>query len=83
MIDTILEFERQARPKVLWTVGGATLGTGALLLSQSCPGGQCAACGGACASRLPLLAIPLVLQGAALVVGKLRQDAASADKPDG
>jgi hypothetical protein len=82
MIDEILDFERRSRRKILWTVGGATVGTGALLLSQSCPGGQCAACGGACASRLPLLAIPLVLQGAALVVGKLRQDADSAGKPD-
>ena len=67
MIDAILEFERQVRPKVLWTVGGATLGTVALLLATDCPGGQCAACGGACASKTPLLAIPLVLQGAALV----------------
>ena len=75
MMDHILDFEHRARNKVLCTAGGVVIGAGTLLLAQGCPGGQCAACGGNCATKLPLLTIPLVLQGAALMIGKIRQAA--------
>ena len=51
---------------------GLTTGVGIAVLSQTlnqgCAGGQCATCG-ACVTKLPLLALPIVIDGA-VVYGK-------------
>jgi len=73
MLDRILRLERRTRLKLLCLFGGMTAGSGVVLLSQGCPGGQCAACGGICATRLSLLTLPLLLQGAVLVAGRIRR----------
>jgi hypothetical protein len=51
---------------------GLALGSGATILGQSCAGsGGCAACGGACASRLPLAVLPLLIPGMAVLAHKV------------
>ncbi len=51
---------QQQRFKILCVSLGLAAGTGLAAISQLCPvPGQCAACGGACLSRLPFLGIPL------------------------
>jgi hypothetical protein len=73
MLMHIARFERHARLKLLCLFGGMTAGTGAVLLSQGCPGGQCAACAGNCATRLPFLALPLLVQAVVVLVGRVRR----------
>ncbi len=51
------------QPKLHGLAVGMTLGIGSIFLSQSCPLlGQCPTCA-ACVPRLPLLALPLVVDG--------------------
>jgi hypothetical protein len=52
---------------------GAVVGTGAMIFGQSCAAtGQCASCGGACVSRLPLLAVPILVDGAIVMAKKIK-----------
>ncbi len=52
---------------------GAVLGTGAMIFGQSCAAtGQCASCGGACMSRLPILAVPILVDGAIVLAKKIK-----------
>lgn len=51
---------------------GMTLGLGSMYLGQGCQGvGSCPACG-ACAARLPILALPFLANGAFFLFGKIR-----------
>jgi len=62
---------RQFQPKIHGLAFGMTLGIGSTFLSQGCvSSGTCPACG-ACAVRLSLLAVPLLLDGTLALVGKL------------
>lgn len=59
------------QPKLHGLAVGMTLGIGSTFLNQGCPLiGQCTACA-ACAPRLPLLALPLLMDGVVLVAGKV------------
>jgi hypothetical protein len=61
----------QLQPKIHGLAFGMTLGIGSTYLSQGCiTSGACPACG-ACVARLPLLAVPLLLDGAVLLAGKI------------
>jgi len=64
---------QELQPKVHGLAVGATLGIGSMFLSQGCPLiGQCASCG-ACAPRLPLLAIPFLADGALVLTRKVME----------
>jgi len=62
---------RHYQPKIHGLALGMTLGIGSTFLSQGCAAtGACPACG-ACAARLPLLAVPFLLDGAVMLAGKV------------
>ena len=59
------------RARVGLFVLGLALGSGTLFVGQSClASGQCASCG-ACVSRLPVLAVPLLVGGAVVLAHKI------------
>lgn len=52
---------------------GAVLGTGAMIFGQTCAAtGQCASCDGACMARLPILAVPILVDGAIVLAKKIK-----------
>ena len=62
---------RQYQPKIHGLAIGMTLGIGSTFLNQGCiASGMCPACG-SCMTRLPLLAVPFLLDGAIMLVGKM------------
>jgi len=69
------------QPKLHGAAIGATLGIGGMLLGQACPlRGACPTCS-ACAVRLPLLAVPLLLDGVVLLTGRLLKLQADKNAP--
>lgn len=59
------------QPKLHGLAVGMTLGVGSVFLNQGCPLiGQCATCG-TCLPRLPLLALPLLADGAIFLSTKV------------
>ena len=57
---------------------GAVIGTGAMIFGQSCAAtGQWLNCGGACVSRLPILAVPILVDGAIVLAKKIKDKKAS------
>ena len=59
------------QPKLHGLAVGMTVGIGSMFLNQSCPLlGQCTTCA-ACVPRLPLLALPLLADGAILLSTKV------------
>ncbi len=73
---------QQIRFKIFWVSLGLVAGTGLAAISQVCPApGQCAACGGACLARLPLLAIPLA--AGPLIALTRKEDNQPAEEMDG
>ena len=69
----VVERLQQLQPKFHGLAVGATLGIGSMFLSQGCPLiGQCTSCG-ACAPRLPLLALPLLADGAVVLTRKVME----------
>jgi hypothetical protein len=64
---------QQFQPKLHGLAFGMTLGIGSTFLGQGCPLlGQCPACA-ACLPRLPLLALPLLADGALLISAKIME----------
>jgi hypothetical protein len=64
---------QELQPKFHGLAVGATLGIGSMFLSQGCPLiGQCTACA-ACAPRLPLLALPFLVDGAVMLTRKIME----------
>lgn len=61
----------QLRFKALCLTLGLSLGSGIMILGQGCAGGACLSCG-ACASKLPMLALPILADAALIMVGKTR-----------
>lgn len=64
---------------------GAVLGTGAMIFGQSCAAtGQCASCGGACMTRLPLLAVPILVDGAIVLAKRIKskEDSGQTSSPE-
>jgi hypothetical protein len=58
------QWVRELRHKTHMVALGATLALSAGYLNGSCiAAGQCAGCGGNCAVRLPVLALPLLVDG--------------------
>ncbi len=52
---------------------GAVIGTGAMIFGQSCAAtGQCASCDGACVARLPILAVPILVDGVIVLAKKVK-----------
>lgn len=73
---------RQNRFKLLCLSLGVTLGASLAVFGQGCvASGQCATCG-ACAARLPVLALPLMADGAFIVVGKIKAGLSKDDDED-
>ena len=71
MLDALGRFEHKVRFKIFCLFLGLSAGSGMMVLGQGCLGtGQCAACS-ACVSRLSILTIPVLLEGAAMLVGKV------------
>ena len=62
MINAVAQFVHKVRFKIFYLLFGLAVGSGGVVLAQTCPGvGQCANCGH-CLAMLPLLAI-LILAG--------------------
>ena len=58
---------------------GVALGAGMLLLGTGCATtGQCASCG-ACATGFPILAAPILVDGAIILIGKAKSKIEKAD----
>ena len=57
MISAVTQFLHKVRFKIFYLLFGLSVGSGGLILAQTCPGlGQCASCS-RCLPMLPLLAI--------------------------
>lgn len=70
--NTQLSAAGQFRKKLSSLSAGVALGAGMLLLGTGCAtSGQCASCG-ACATGFPILAAPILLDGAIILVGKAK-----------
>jgi hypothetical protein len=55
----------------LWL--GAALGSGLVILGRGCAAsGQCPACG-ACITKLPIVALPLLVDGVVVLAGRVRE----------
>jgi hypothetical protein len=64
---------------------GMVLGSGAMIFGQSCAAtGQCASCGGACMTRLPLLAVPILVDGAIVLAKRIKskEDSGQTSSPE-
>lgn len=73
MINAVTRFVRKVRFKIFYLLFGLSVGSGGLILAQTCPGvGQCANCG-RCLAMLPLLAIYIYIlakkKGAKILLG--------------
>ncbi len=52
---------------------GMILGSGAMIFGQSCAAtGQCASCDGNCVAKLPLLAVPILVDGAIVLAKRIK-----------
>lgn len=57
MISAVTQFLHKVRFKIFYLLFGLSVGSGGLILAQTCPGlGQCASCS-RCLTMLPLLAV--------------------------
>lgn len=80
MAESLPERIRQIQPKLHAAALGMTLSLGTYFASQGgapvCAGGACPAsavcpAGGVCAAQLPVVALPLLVDGAVLLAGKV------------
>jgi len=72
MLKIAQELAHQLRLKIGYVILGLAVGSGALIMGQGCIAtGQCATCR-ACVSRLPILALPILAQVSAVLIGKGR-----------
>jgi len=73
-MDKMMNFlTEELRYKLFHLWMGAALGSGLVFFSGSCAAsGQCPACG-ACVARLPILALPVLADGALMLAGYVQK----------
>ena len=72
MIKKLNKYQSWIKRKIHSLTLGVVLGSGALMFGQSCAStGHCLNCG-ACVSKLPILAVPILVDGAIVMVEKVK-----------